>query len=94
MEDNTLTNPKSRQMSLQSLGGHPGWPVYCARFSEIIQKQIEAKIFDTKTPDDERRTLVAARKMLTEAYTPDKMRESMIAQATTEVMRLENPGGK
>ncbi len=94
MEDNTQTNPKSRMLALQSLEGHPGWPVYCARVAERVKKQIDDKVFDPKTSDEDRRTLVGARKLLMDEFTPEKMRQSMIAQAKTEVIKIERPGGK
>jgi len=90
MEDNTQTNPKSRLLALRGLGGTTGWPIYCNRFLEVIRMQIEDKIFDPKTSHEERATLVNARKVLTEGFTPEKMLQSMIVQAENELQRLEN----
>lgn len=89
MPDSQRIDPRSAKLALDSLGGNPGWPIYCDRFEEIVRKQIEAKIFDLKTSDEERRTLVAARQLLVENYTPEKMRESMLAAARTEIARLD-----
>lgn len=89
MSDTDLTNPKSRELALLALGSTPGWPIYCARFGEIIAKEIDAKIFDLKTTDEDRRTLVAARELLTTRYTPEKIRETMLSVARNEVARLD-----
>lgn len=90
MEDNTLTNPKSRQMALNAIGSHPGWPIYCDRFEQLIKANIDAKIFDLKTSDEDRRTLVAARELLATNYTPEKIRQSLLVVAESDVRRMEN----
>jgi hypothetical protein len=79
--------PRSAKLALDSLGGHPGWPIYCERFDQIVQREIDAKIFDPKSTDEERRTLVAARILLVGTYLPSKMRESMLAALRTEIQR-------
>ena len=89
-QDQTPRNPRSDKLALDSLGGHPGWPLYCDRFNLILQKDIEARIFDPKTSDEECRTLRAARKMLVDSYSPDKMRESMLTALRTEITRQDS----
>lgn len=83
-------NPSIRALALNSLGANPGWAVYCARFDDLVAKRINAVIFDTKTTDEERRTLVAARALLTDSYAPEKMRMAMIVVAEGEINRAEN----
>jgi hypothetical protein len=89
MEDNTQTNPKSRLMALNALESSPGWPVFCERVSQIVAVEIDVKVWDIKTTDEERRNLVNARKLLTESFSPQKMLGSMQAAARTEVERVE-----
>lgn len=81
---------RSAKLALDSLGGHPGWPLYCARFEEIRAKEIDAKIFDLATSDEDRRTLVSARKLLSESYAPEKMRTYMLTALKTEITRGDN----
>jgi hypothetical protein len=86
MED----NPNSRALALNALGSHPAWPLYIARFNEVVANEIDAVIFDPKTTDEIRRSLVLARKLLVTGYTPEKMRQSMLVVAETQIIRADN----
>ena len=89
MENNTSTNPHSRRLALNGLGSHPAWQVYCERFDEIVRKEIEANIFDLATSCEDRRTFVAARKLLVDGFAPERMRVSMLSAAENEIVRAE-----
>lgn len=90
MAENPINDhPRSRELALSSLRLNPGWSVYCDRFAKILETQIEAKVWDLKTSDEERRALVAARKLLTDSHAPEKLIESMITQANSEAETLE-----
>lgn len=89
MEDNVQTNPLSRLNAIRSLAGHPGWPVFCARFDKLIELQIEAQVWDRKTGHEQRAMLVEARNFLTQHCTPEKLRAAIAAQAESELDTLE-----
>ncbi len=77
--------PESIVLSLQSLNGNSGWKAYCDRVQEVLEKEIDAKIFDPATPDDECRVLRRARKLLVDSYAPEKMRQGMVTVLETQI---------
>lgn len=83
------TNPKGRLMALNSLEHNPGWAVYCARQKEVMGQSIDAKVFDPKTPADEREMLVRARQFLVENHTPEKILKTLLTSLEGEVNRAE-----
>ena len=90
MAENPINeHPRSRELALSSLRVTPGWSVYCERFAKILETQIDEKIWDLKTSDEDCMTLRAARKLLTDAHAPEKMLESMIAQARSAADTLD-----
>lgn len=86
-----LSSPKQRALALQSLTLNPGWQFYVARHEAIVKQQLEAKVWDMATTDEERRVLVAARKLLVESYAPGKLVEAALTQALTEARQAEKP---
>jgi hypothetical protein len=88
----TLT-AQAQNEALHLLEGHPGWRLYCDRFDEIVRKEVDEKIFDTLTSDEDRRTLVAARKLLTESRAPEKMRKAMITATEIAMAREKKTVG-
>ncbi len=80
-------HPTSAKNALDSLAAHPGWELYKARVDELVRNDIEAKIFDPKTPDQERRDLVNARLLLVNAYAPERIRQALYAKFNTEVIK-------
>lgn len=71
--------PELLALALNSLPGNSGWQVYCERFNEIVAHEIDKKIFDPETPDEECRVLRRARKLLVDNYAPEKVRTAMVA---------------
>ena len=86
---NEKADPRSTKYALEALGGHPGWQMFCARSMEMVRLQMDAKIFDPATSDEERRSLVLARRLHVDQFTPEKLRESMLTQARTEITRAD-----
>lgn len=84
-----LANPQQRALALQSLTLNPGWQFYVARHEAIVKQQLEAKVWDTATTDEERRVLVAARKLLVDSFSPGKLVEAALTQALTEARQAE-----
>lgn len=82
-----VTHPEVAALVLRSLGGNSGWEVYCKRFDDIVKNEIEAKIFDPKTPEGERLALIHARRLLVDSYAPEKIRASLLVTATKEAER-------
>jgi hypothetical protein len=80
-------HPQSSKNALESLAGQPGWQLYCERVSDIVAREIDAKIFDRKTSDQERRDLVNARALLVESYSPEKIRQGMVARYQGELIK-------
>lgn len=80
-------HPTAAKNALDSLAAHPGWELYKARVDELVKLEIEAKIFDPKTSDQERRDLVNARLLLVNGYAPEKIRQSLYAKFKTEVIK-------
>lgn len=78
---------QSRHIALRALEHNDAFAIYCERHADIVSKQIEAKIFDLATTDEECRVLRQARKLLAENYAPGKMLQSMLVQAKTEAER-------
>lgn len=82
----TLT-PQAQNEALHLLENHPGWRLYCARFDELVRKEVDEKIFDTKTSDEDRRTLVAARQLLVNSRAPEQQRKAMITATESAIAR-------
>lgn len=72
---------------IRSLQSSQAFALYCERFSEIVAREIDAKIFETETTDEQCRILREARKLLSGAYTPEKQLGSMAAALESEVIR-------
>lgn len=72
---------------LRSLEIHPAFVFYCEQLAEKTRKEIEAKVWDTKTPDEEARILRETRKRLTEGFSPEKIVKSLLAAAEQEAER-------
>lgn len=87
-------NPKLRGMALNALGSSLGWGIICERFQDIIRKEIEDEVWKLETTDERRRTLVAARKVLCEHYTPEKIRTTLLVTAENETRRQDRSQGK
>ena len=88
-ENPNPVHPRNRELALSSLRLNPGWQVYCDRFAKVLENEIEAKVWDLKTSDEDRKTLVAARKLLVDSYAPEKMIEAMITQASNEANAID-----
>lgn len=80
----TIT-PEARLSALLGLESHPGWPLFCERMKDIVANQIDAKIFDVNTSDEERRTLVAARPLLIGPNAPEQVRKALAAVCESEI---------
>ena len=79
-----VTHPEVVALALRSLAGNSGWEIYCARFDEIVKREIDDKVFDPKTPEADRLGLIQARRILVGSYAPEKIRSSMLVSATKQ----------
>jgi hypothetical protein len=85
MDNYHTITPEARRNAFIALEEHPGWKLYCARQAEIVASQIDARIFDPKTTDEERRTLVEARPLLMGANAPEQVRKGMVTICETQM---------
>lgn len=85
-------SPNLRLAALHSLTSHPGWQLYCERAQDLLEKEVDKKIFDSATPPAEREILVRAREFLVEHCIPEKVRASMIGVADSEAKREQRGG--
>jgi len=81
-------HPVTAKNALESLAGQTGWDMYCARVDELVEIEINAKIFDSRTSDQERRDLVNARLLLVRHYSPERIRQSLMAKFNSEIIKL------
>lgn len=81
-------------MSLNSLGGHPGWAAFCERMQRLVEQEIDAKIFDPSTPDEACRDLRRARKLLVGAFSPESVRRSMVSTLETQLRQRDGAAGR
>ncbi len=74
---------KDRWNLLTMMQTNPAWALFCGEHDKTVSK-IEARIFDTKTPDAETRELRLLREQLTESHDPRKILGKMIVTARKE----------
>lgn len=79
----------SEKYALENLAGQPGWQLYCQRVQQIVAMEIDAKVFDESTTDEERRALVKARNLFIKQYSPERIRESLVALARSAQIQAE-----
>lgn len=84
-----IPHPQVAALALRGLSGSTGWAIYCARFDEIVKRELDDKIFDPKTPESERLGLIHARRLLVGSYAPEKIRSSLLVTATKEAESAE-----
>ena len=82
--------PRDRLQLLAALEAHPGFHLFCERQATMIEQDIEAKIFDPATPDDECRVLRQTRRRLVESFTPEKILRNLYVATESEVKRQED----
>lgn len=76
-----------RAVLLRSLEANAGFIFYCEQLAEKMTREIDAKVWDTKTTDEEARILRETRKRLTGGFSPEKIVKSLIAAAEQEAER-------
>lgn len=72
---------------LKGMALHPGFIFFCQRWDEKISKEIDARVWDTETSNEEARVLRETRKRLRDGFSPDKILMTLISSCETEVER-------
>lgn len=86
LQDKPKIPAGDRLLSLQLLGGSPGWALYCARRVALLQ-QVETEIFDRKTSPERTELLKNVRASLVEEHTPERVLSSLITATENEAKR-------
>lgn len=87
MTESQRYTARDRLMMLQGLANSTGFAILCEKWQDKVARDLDAKIFNVETTDTEARILRETRARLMDSYKPEKLIDSLIAQAKTEATR-------
>lgn len=81
-----MANAAERLFALHTLRASPGWALYCAQQAKALE-DLDKKLRDVDTSDDETRHLKHARVYLIEQYAPAKILSKLLNATDADAKR-------